>query len=88
MAQPEGTSHGEHEIADVHAIAVAQRRGDQIGGGEFHHSHVGIGIFDNLHRMKEPAVGQFDSDAVGRGVADDVPIGQHEVLVFCFDNHA
>ena len=65
LAQPEGASHGEHEIADLHAIAVAQRRGDQIGRGDRQHGHVGIGVLQDLRRMNEPAVGQADAMASG-----------------------
>ena len=42
MAQAEGAAHGQHEIADLHPIAVAQRRGDQVGRLDGQYADVGV----------------------------------------------
>ena len=60
VAQPEGTAHGQHEIADLHAVAVAQRGGHQVGALDGQHGHVGVGIVPDLPGMEPPAVGQVD----------------------------
>ena len=48
LAQPEGTSQGEHEIAGLQPVAVAQGDRNQVGRGNGHHRHVGLGVCQDL----------------------------------------
>ncbi len=66
MAQPEGAAHGQHEIADLHPVAVAQAARDQIGRRDGHHGHVGVGVLQTLLGWIQPTVGQIDLDVRGR----------------------
>ena len=88
MAQPEGAAHRQHEVANLHPIAVAQGRGGQIGRRNRQHRHVGGRILRNLRRVDASAVGQIDPDGRRRSAADHVPVGQHVVVALQFDNHA
>ena len=88
MAQAEGAAHGKHKVADFHPIAIAHGRGEQIGRFDGQHADVGLFIIQYPLRMKSPAVGQIDANAVGRGIAKDVPVGEHVEVVLPLDNHA
>ena len=88
MAQAEGASHGQDEVADLHPAALAQPRGDQSGRLDGQHGDVGIGIVPHFARIDSAPVGQVDLDPVGRGAADDVAVGQHVVLALTADNDA
>ena len=88
MAEAEGAADGKHEVADLHAIAVADRRGDQIGRLDGQHADVGRFVLQHPLRMQSPAVGQIDANAVGRGVAKDVPVGEHVESALPLDDHA
>ena len=88
VAQAEGASHGQDEVADLHLAALAQPRGDQSGRLDGQHGDVGIGIVPHFARIDSAPVGQVDLDPVGRGAADDVAVGQHVVLALTADNDA
>ena len=88
VAQAEGAADGQHEVADLHPIAVADRGGDQIGRLDGQHADVGLFVLQHPLRMKPPAVGQVDANAVGRGVAKDVPVGEHVEAALPLDDHA
>ena len=52
------------------------------------HADVGLFVLQHPLRMKLPAVGQIDADAVGRGVAKDVPVGEHVEAALPLDDHS
>ena len=47
VAQAEGAADGQHEVADLQPVAVAQRGGHQVGALERQHGHVGLGVFQD-----------------------------------------
>ena len=79
MAQPEGAAHGQHEIADLHAVAVAQASATRSGWRRSPSRRRRCPRPPNLRGVESPAVGQVDLDASVAEPANDVPVGQHVV---------
>ena len=88
MAQTERAAHGQHEVADIQFIAIADLGRHEPRRVDFHHGDIGRRIRPDMHRIDLAAVGQLDFDRLGRRPFHHVPVGEHVKLAAVFDDRA
>ncbi len=88
VAQTKRAADGQHKVADVGFIAVADPRRSQARFVDLQHGNIGRRIRQHLLGVDLAAVGQLDFDAFRRGPFDHVPVGQHVKLAVVLDNCA
>ena len=88
LAQAEGAADGEHEVADLQGVAIAEASGHEVGSADRHDGDVGIFVAPDLIGMGDAAVGEVDAYQILGRVPNDVAIGEDVVGVAELDDDA
>ena len=84
LADAERVADGEHDVADLRVVGVAERRGLEVGRGDFHEREVARLVGADDFRVERASVVQIDVNLV-RAV-HDVVVGQD--VAVARDDHA
>jgi hypothetical protein len=74
LADAERIADGQHDVADLNGVGVAERKGLQVGGLHLEQRQIAWLIGADESRVERAAVGQVDVDVVC--AFDDVIVGQ------------
>ena len=78
LAEAERIADGDHEIADLEILRIAERQRGEVLGFDLHQGHVGAGVAADQLRLEGAAVLERHHDLLP--VLDHVVVGEHVAL--------